>query len=47
MELKAINHVITHFIENNLNEMSLWLINLIQYTAIVTILDGNHLLKDR
>ena len=39
LELKAINDVITNFIENNLDKMSLWLINVIQYTAIVTILD--------
>ena len=45
IELKAINHVITNFIENNLDKMSLWLINVIQYTAIVTILDRNNLLK--
>ena len=46
-ELKAINHVITTYIENNLNEMSLWFINVIQCTAIVTILDRNNLLKYR
>ena len=47
LELKAINDVITNFIENNLDKMSLWLINVIQYTAIVTILDRNNLLKHR
>ena len=46
-ELKAINHVITTFIEVNLNKMSLWFINVIQCTAIVTILDRNNLLKYR
>ena len=46
-ELKAINHVITNFIQNNLDKTSLWLINVIQYTAIVTILDRNNLLKYR
>ena len=46
-ELKAINHVIINFIENNLNKVSLCLINVIQYTAIVTILDRNSLLKYR
>ena len=46
-ELKAINHVITTYIENNLNEMSLWFINVIQCTAIVTILDKNNLSKYR
>ena len=46
IELIAIYHVIM-FIESNLNKMSLWLINVIQYTAIVTILDRNNLLKHR
>ena len=45
IELKAINHVITNFIENNLVKMSLWFINVIQYTAIVTILDRNNVSK--
>ena len=45
IELKVINPVITNLIENNLDKMSLWLINVIQYTAIVTILDRNNLLK--
>ena len=45
IELKAINHLITNFIENNLDKMSLWLVNVIQYTTIVTILDRNNLLK--
>ena len=46
IELIAIYHVIM-FIESNLDKMSLWLINVIQYTAIVTILDRNNLLKHR
>ena len=47
IELKTINDVITNFIENNLDIMSLWLINVIQYTAIVTILERKNLLKYR
>ena len=47
IELKAINDVIATFIENNLDKMSLWFIDVIQYTAIVTILDRNNLLKYR
>ena len=46
VELIAIYHVIM-FIESNLDKMSLWSINVIQYTAIVTILDRNNLLKHR
>ena len=47
IELEAINDVITTFVENNLDKMSLWFIDVIQYTAIVTILDRNNLLKYR
>ena len=47
IELKTINHVISNFIENNLEKMSLWFITVIQYTATVTIRDKNNLLKYR
>ena len=47
IQLKAINHVSTSFIENNLDKMSLLFINVIKQTAIVTILDRNNLLKYR
>ena len=43
IELRATNHVITNFIENNLDKMSLWFINVIQYTTTATILDRNNL----
>ena len=45
IELKAVNHVMTTFIETNLDKMSLWFFNVIQYRAIATILDRNNLLK--
>ena len=41
IELKPINHVITTFIEDNLDRKSLWFMNVIQYIAIFTILDRN------
>ena len=44
-ELKAVNHVMTTFIETDLDKMSLWFFNVIQYRAIATILDRNNLLK--
>ena len=47
IELKASNHVITNFIKNNVDKMSVWLIDVIQYTTIVTILDRNNVLKYR
>ena len=45
IELKAINHVMTNFIENNVDKMTVWVINVIQYTAIVKILDRTNLSK--
>ena len=45
IELKAVNHVMTTFIETDLDKMSLWFFNVIQYRAIATILDRNNLLK--
>ena len=45
IELKAVNHVMTTFIETYLDKMSLWFFNVIQYRAIATILDRNNLLK--
>ena len=45
IELKAINHVMTTFIGTDLDKMSLWSFNVIQYRAIATILDRKNLLK--
>ena len=45
IELKAINHVMTTFIGTDLDKMSLWFFNVIQYRAIATILDRKNLLK--
>ena len=45
IELKAINHVMTTFIGTDLDQMSLWFFNVIQYRAIATILDRKNLLK--
>ena len=46
-EWKALNYVIAEFIDNNSERMNLWLLNVIQYAAIVTILDRYNLLKER
>ena len=46
-EWKAINHVIDNFIERNSDRITLWLINVMQYAAIITLLDRYNLLKDR
>ena len=46
-EWNAINYVIADFIDNNSDRMNLWLLNVIQYAGIVTMLDRYNLLKER
>ena len=46
-EWNAINHVINEYISTNNEQVGCWLINTIQYAAIITMLEHKVLLKER
>ena len=46
VELQLMNRIIKHFINHQKEIISLWTINVIQYSAIIALLDYNNVLKE-
>ena len=46
VELQLMNRIIKHFINHQKEIISLWTINVIQYSAIIALLDYNNILKE-